>query len=273
MATAFEPLLDAARSLRRYFDAGLPLLADAWPWFCRPELEALRPKLQGLWDARQDLNRQHERFQAVGLPEAPEGYPGGAAGWAFDVDHALADLLGAAWVAADAVAGIVDLEPWACDDIDPLEAYGARLRQALEGVEALAGRVAAKGPKEQITVEEASQAVMRLAKARGRDFLNEGAREWAAGVEAETGKSCSTGTVRKTALWKETMARTNRGRKKGGKPRVASLTAGLEAVTPDAEAVKPDEEALERLMKEQRGDHEPSPLDDRPQKVQHRKRL
>jgi hypothetical protein len=279
MTNPFDLLLNAARSLCRHFAAGLPLLADVWPSGCRPEMKALRPKLQGLWDAYDELDHQHRRFRAVGLPKAPEGYPGGAAGWTFDVEHALENLLTAASEAVDAVAyvlgveGILGLVLQARWDIDPLDVYDARLRQALEGLKALADRVAAKGAKEPITLEEANQAVNRLAEARGRDFLDGGVREWAAAVEAETGKSCSTGTVRKTLLWIATMDRTNRGRRKGGKPRVASLTPDLEAVTPDAGAVKPDEEALERLTREHRGDYEPSPLEDRPQKVQHHRKL
>jgi len=106
-----------------------------------------------------------------------------------------------------------------------------------------------------ITVDEANAAAMKLAK-QDATFVSGTIRQWAARIKEAAGKTCSLPTVKATPLWQETMKRTGRGRAKGGRPKVVSLTSDLEAAIGDGDK----HEVLNRLIAEHKADFEPSPV-------------
>jgi hypothetical protein len=119
------------------------------------------------------------------------------------------------------------------------------------------------------TIDEANTVAMALAK-KDAAFVNGGAREWAAAIRKETGKTCSVATVKDTPLWIKTMEVTGRGRSKGKTPSAVSLTGNMEAVVGKGGR----HEVLKSLIAQQQTDYEPSPFDDPPgQKVRARKRV
>lgn len=103
-----------------------------------------------------------------------------------------------------------------------------------------------------MNVEDANQKALELA---GSDptFLLKTQRKWAEAI------GCSPATVGNTTLWKQTMKRSDRGRKgKPPKPKLVTLTDTLESTLG-----KPDEEVtLERLIADQNADFESSPVDE-----------
>jgi len=140
------------------------------------------------------------------------------------------------------------------------------------GPEAASGAaMAKKAHRGAITVEEANQTAMRLAK-KDLSFVNGGVREWAKRVREASGKTCSTATIHGTALWQKTMEARGRGRRKGGKAKAVSFTDSLEAVVGNGDP----HEVLNRLTAEQGADFEPSPLEPdppgKPRRVRCRKR-
>ncbi len=129
-----------------------------------------------------------------------------------------------------------------------------------------------QGKRPSCTVDEANAAAMKLAK-QDAGFVHNGIREWAAEISKATDKTCSTATVKKTALWITTMEQTGRGRQKGirqSRPQAVSL---IESAVGEGQR----DEVLSRLAKEQADDFEPSPLDedssDEPRRVRCRKRV
>jgi hypothetical protein len=99
---------------------------------------------------------------------------------------------------------------------------------------------------------EANDKAMELAQA-DPSFVDRSAREWAGSI------GCSEGLVSKLPLWRETMKRTNRGKKgNGSSPKATRLTSSREATlgAPDSE--------LQQLIEEQQADKEPSPCEDDP---------
>jgi hypothetical protein len=131
----------------------------------------------------------------------------------------------------------------------------------------------AGGRKRRMTVEEANEKAMELAKRQKRAFLLLSEREQAKRI------GCHWRTWRKTTFYRK--ARRLRARLVGqarqrevpGSPPVASLTTSVEAVTGEGDR----NEVLEQLIAQQEADREPSPLEkdlpDSPRKVRCRKRL
>jgi hypothetical protein len=128
-------------------------------------------------------------------------------------------------------------------------------------------RVANDLKRQNVSPEEANNAALRLAE-KNPDFLKLVIREWATKIAETTGKSCSPKIVGQTALWIKTMQHTGRGRSKGSKPKVVSMTPALEAILGDKEP----QGTLEKLIAEQEADDEPSPLEPDSPDYQERKR-
>jgi hypothetical protein len=102
--------------------------------------------------------------------------------------------------------------------------------------------------------EEANQRAMDLA-ALDPGFVHKTQREWATAI------GCSVGQVARTRLWEKTMEVSGRGRKgKPKRPKAVALTDKVLA-TQAQDAGAP---TLDRLVAEQEGDAEPSPLEDDP---------
>jgi hypothetical protein len=125
-----------------------------------------------------------------------------------------------------------------------------------------------------MSVDEANEVAMRLAKKMKRNFFRLSERNQAKQI------GCSWQTWRKTEFYKTARRKKNRqthqtGQGKVSAPRsVVSLTHDLEAVTGEGER----DEVLKQLTAEQLADQEPSPLDSdppdcQPRKVFSRKRL
>jgi hypothetical protein len=136
----------------------------------------------------------------------------------------------------------------------------------LKVADALARSASPVRGRHRMTVEEANEKAMDLAKA-DRFFVQRPLREWAEAI------GCSEGTVAKLTLWRETMKATGRGRSgRVAPPKAVSLTGNLEAGIGDEDA------NLKRLIAEQAADAEPSPREEdqpgqRPRKVRTRKRV
>lgn len=88
------------------------------------------------------------------------------------------------------------------------------------------------GRSEPISVLQAD-ATARVLAAENAAFTDLTAREWAEKIREVTGKTCSLPTITSTSLWKETMAKTGRGRSKGKTPRAVGLTEKAESVIGD----------------------------------------
>jgi len=128
------------------------------------------------------------------------------------------------------------------DFLEPVRVEGLRLpigaiREMRVASDSLVG-VQASAPGDtgtargKTTAEEAEAVARRLAK-RDPGFLDGGVRDWAAAISAKMGKTCSISTVEKTDVWKEHMAKTGRGRGKGGgRPKAVEFSKSVEAVTP-----------------------------------------
>jgi hypothetical protein len=84
--------------------------------------------------------------------------------------------------------------------------------------------------KDHMTVEEANQIAMQLAK-KDRSFVHATAEEWARKISEASGTTCSPSTVHKTALWKATTQKTGYGRTKDGSPGTVTFTKKLDAAT------------------------------------------
>jgi hypothetical protein len=97
-------------------------------------------------------------------------------------------------------------------------------------------------------------------------FLSGSLREWAEAI------GCSEGQVAKLDLWIAKQREADHKSNQSKSPRTVSLTGGLLATTP-ADCDDP----LQRLIREQKADDEPSPLEpdppDKPLRVQLRKKL
>jgi hypothetical protein len=103
--------------------------------------------------------------------------------------------------------------------------------------------------KPRMSKESADKTARGLA-AREPEFKKATSREWAKRI------GCSTGLVSKLPLWIELHPEPRQ--KRGGRPKAVGLTSKVEA------SVGSRDEELDRLVKEQLADAEPSPLDDSP---------
>jgi hypothetical protein len=131
-----------------------------------------------------------------------------------------------------------------------------------------ARKATAAAKRKRMTVEEANQRAVQLAKAK-RTFVLCSLREWAEAI------GCSTGLVPKLPLWQKTMKRTSQSRAdRTSVPKVVHTSESLDAVTGEGDR----DEVLNRLIAEQEADKEPSSLDNdppdsRPKRVRSRFRL
>jgi hypothetical protein len=111
----------------------------------------------------------------------------------------------------------------------------------------------------------ANSKAMELAKSDPA-FMSKSTREWADDI------GCSYGLVGKLDLWIQKQELTGHDSKQSKSPQTVSLTDQLLAVTSADE-----EQPLQRLIREQRADQEPSPLEpdspDKPRRVHYRKKL
>jgi hypothetical protein len=116
-----------------------------------------------------------------------------------------------------------------------------------------------------MSLAAANSKVSELAK-DDPSFISKSLREWAGAI------GCSEGQVAKLDLWiakqKEAGPKSNQARS----PKTVSLTGGLLATTPAQ-----GDDQLQRLIRDQKADREPSPLDpdppDKRLKVHSRKEL
>lgn len=125
-----------------------------------------------------------------------------------------------------------------------------------------------KAPRKRMTVQQANEKAMELAKKMKQAFFVIPEREQAKLI------GCSWATWSKTDFYKKAKEkRPKREPKKPRGPKVESFTPGREAVTGQGER----DESLNKLIAEQEADAEPSSLEDdpldRPKKVHSRKRL
>jgi hypothetical protein len=103
--------------------------------------------------------------------------------------------------------------------------------------------------KPSITVDEANAVAMKLAK-QNPQFVHGRVRDWAAAIRKDSGKTCSTATVKKMPFWIRTMEITSRGRTKGKTPKAVGITDKLKSGI----GTGSEHEVLEALIAEQAGD-------------------
>lgn len=159
-------------------------------------------------------------------------------------------------------------ETWIClkdiNDFNPTRLDAELHQEYAKAVEIVQTAAPASRRHRQMTLAAANSKATELAKADST-FLSKSQRAWAREI------GCSDGLVTKLDLWKVKQKKADEEPQPKRSPKTVSLTHDLLAVVPDSD------EELQRLIREQKSELEPSPLDrdpiDRPRRVRHRKKL
>jgi hypothetical protein len=160
---------------------------------------------------------------------------------------------------------VLCLAPNACMGMPPA-AFAKRLTVAVELLKAIVP--AAKSHRQRMTVQQANEEAMRLARKMRMGFFALSERQQAKLI------GCSWVTWKKTLFYVKAKKMRPAGKvKRAPSPKTRSITAGREAVLGEGKK----DHVLQELIADQDSDGEPSPLErdppDRPRKIHFRNRL